>query len=428
MTLRILSLVLILSVGNVARSQQLAIQPEDAVKVNAEDQIDKPYVILISLDGYRFDYTERFQPPNLKRFIENGVEATSLIPCFPSKTFPNHYSIATGMYPENHDLVNNTFYAPDKQEIYKISNREVVEDGSWYKGTPLWVQAAKAGMVTSSFFFVGSEADIQGVRPTNYYQYDGSISNEKRIAQAIEWLRLPAEQRPHLITLYFSDMDDAGHRYGPNNDAKLNEALQKLDADLGVLFDAVAGIELPVNIIFVSDHGMAAVKSEDRIPVEALENDKLYQLVNSGPMVHVYLKEGAEESEVMRFLESKAENFEVYTTVDAPFFKSNPENPRLGDLVLISDFPHYFSGIRRIMMQKKNGVKVAGEHGFDPAIPVMHGIFYANGPAFKPGTQIPSFENIHIYPLVCNILGLEIPGNIDGRTAVLQGILTNGGN
>ncbi|MCB0642600.1 MAG: alkaline phosphatase family protein, partial [Phaeodactylibacter sp.] len=424
MILRFLSLVVLALTSLLLYAQPTVIQPADAVRINAPDQLDKPYVILISLDGYRYDYTARFQPPNLSRFIEQGVSANSLIPCFPSKTFPNHYSIVTGMYPEKHDLVNNTFYAPDKRALYKISNRAAVEDGSWYKGTPLWVQAGRAGMVSSSFFFVGSEADVGGLRPSNYYQYDGSVPNQTRIQQAIDWLRLPAETRPHLITLYFSDMDDAGHRYGPNDDEKLEAALLKLDTDLGLLFEAVNEMDLPVNIVIVSDHGMAAVKPEERIPTESLENDSLYRLVNSGPVVHVYLKEGTDLEETYQYMRSIAEHFQVYKTAEAPFFKNNPENPRLGDLLLIADYPHYFSGIRRIMMQRKNGVKVSGEHGFDPAIPDMHGIFYARGPAFKQGFEIPSFENIHIYPLICSILGLEIPGEVDGRAAVLRPLLS----
>ena len=167
---------------------QKNVQQTGMVVTNNNEHLKKPYVILISLDGYRYDYTERFQPPNLSRFIKEGVQAESMLPCFPSKTFPNHYSIATGMRPENHGLINNTFYDPEKDAIYKISDRKKVTDGSWYSGTPIWVQAARAGMVTASYFFVGSEADVQGVRPTYYYPYDGSVANQERTRQVVEWL------------------------------------------------------------------------------------------------------------------------------------------------------------------------------------------------------------------------------------------------
>jgi len=216
---------------------QKEVQQVEEVVINDDQHLDKPYVILISLDGYRYDYTERFQPPHLSKFVEDGIQAESMLPCFPSKTFPNHYSIATGMYPENHGLVNNTFYDPTKDAIYRISDREKVENGSWYGGTPLWVQAAKSGMVTASYFFVGSEADVQGIRPTYYHRYDGSIPNEERTAAVVEWLKLPATQRPHLITMYFSDMDDIGHRAGPNDDDALKETILDLDETLGDFFN-----------------------------------------------------------------------------------------------------------------------------------------------------------------------------------------------
>ena len=189
--------------------------------VNTAESIEKPYIILISLDGFRHDYVDTYNPPHLSSFINEGSQAASLIPSFPTKTFPNHYTIATGMYPDNHGLLANSYYDYNKKKTYSIGNRETVTDGSFYKGTPLWVNANSTGMVTASYFFVGTEADIQGVHPTYYYNYDGKVTNQERVDQAIKWLEMPEETRPHLITLYFSDMDDTGHRYGPNNKEKL---------------------------------------------------------------------------------------------------------------------------------------------------------------------------------------------------------------
>lgn len=409
--------------GNSLLAQGKMIQPASALRTNQAEKINQPYVLLISLDGYRYDYTDRFQPPNISRFINQGVQAHSLIPCYPSKTFPNHYSIATGMYPEKHRIVDNTFFDPQKEQLYKISDRNVVEDGSWYGGTPIWVQAARHGLVSASFFFVGSEADVQGVYPSYYYQYNGSIANEDRVLQVLDWLVMPEEERPHLITLYFSDMDDAGHAYGPNNDEKLKERLFALDATLGVLFNAVEKLDIPVNIIIVSDHGMADVPVDKMLSTEAFENDALYKTVSSGALTRIYLKEGANREEVYQFLQRKAEHFTVYKTEEAPYFKHNPQEERLGDLVLLPEAGYYFSSIRRILQLKKRGVSLTGQHGFDPAIPAMHGIFYAQGPAFKSGLVIPSFENVHIYPMMCRILGLPIPEDVDGRPEVLQGIL-----
>ena len=190
---------------------------------NSKASLEKPYVILISLDGFRWDYVEKYKPPHLSNFIKNGVKAESLIPSFPSKTFPNHYTIATGMYPDKHGIIGNSFFSYKKNTTYKLGNRETVEDGTFYGGTPIWILADKNQMVSASYFFVGSEADIQGKHPTYYKIYDGSIKNETRVTQALNWLALPKEKRPHLITMYFSDMDDTGHDFGPNNDTEIKK-------------------------------------------------------------------------------------------------------------------------------------------------------------------------------------------------------------
>ncbi|RMG78226.1 MAG: alkaline phosphatase family protein [Bacteroidetes bacterium] len=397
--------------------------PQKTVEKGASEAPDQPIVLLISLDGYRWDYTRRFNPPNLTRFVETGVQARSMWSCFPSKTFPNHYSIATGMYPENHNLVDNSFYDAEKNAVYKISNREMVEDGTWYGGTPIWVQAAKAGLVTASYFFVGSEADIQGIRPTYYRRYDGSVPNTRRVKQILEWLALPETERPRLITAYFSDMDDAGHRYGPDDDARLSETLDKLDGVLGKLFEGIKATGLPVNVIIVSDHGMMGVPVSQLIPVESVEDDDRYLSVSNGALIHLYLREGVSEKAVFEDLKNRENHWTVYSTKQMPYYQKNPGNPRLGDLIIVPETGWYFSGARQIGLLKAGGRKVVGHHGFDPELPEMHAIFYANGPAFKKGLTIEPFRNIHVYPLICSILGLPVPDEVDGDPKVLSGIL-----
>ncbi len=394
-----------------------------AAQQNLPEHFDKPYVILISLDGYRYDYTERFRPPNLTRLLERGVQAESMIPSFPSKTFPNHYTIATGCYPENHRLVNNTFYNPEKQEMYQIRNREVVEDGSWYGATPLWVLAEQNGMVAASYFFVGSEADVQQVRPSFYYRYDGSTPNRTRVQQALAWLQLPPGQRPHLITLYFSDMDDAGHRHGPNNDEKLKAALYDLDEVLGELFAGVAALDLPVNFIIVSDHGMAEVRPDKLLPLELLEDEERYRIANNGALAHIYLQDTSEREAVYARLKAREAHFRVYRTEEFPYYRTNRSSPLLGDLIVLPDFGFYLVNARRKAAAQKLAGSVFGEHGFAPEFKEMHAIFYAQGPSIKAGMTIPPFENIHVYPLVCRILGLPVPRGIDGDEAVLAPVL-----
>ncbi|MEZ4962098.1 MAG: ectonucleotide pyrophosphatase/phosphodiesterase [Saprospiraceae bacterium] len=390
---------------------------------NSKEALGKPYLLLISCDGFRWDYVERFQPQRLKDFIAKGVAAESMIPCYPSKTFPNHFSIATGMYPDHHGLVDNSFYSPNKKAEYRTRDREKVEDGSWYGGTPIWVQATKSGMVTASYFFVGSEADVQGIRPTYYHQYDGSVSNNDRVDAVLDWLKLPEKQRPHLITLYFSDMDDVGHRYGPHADEQLREALLKLDESLGRLFDGISATGLPVTTIIVSDHGMYAVPVDQLIATETVEDDDRYRTVSNGALIHFYLHDGVDKAAVFHDLKEKENHFRVYYTEEVPYFETPPTSENWGDIMAIPDAGWYFASQRTIGLRKTGGQKEIGEHGYDPGIKDLQGIFYANGPSIQKGLRIGSFKNIHVYPFMCKILGIDIPENVDGDLNILQGVL-----
>ena len=180
--------------------------------LNAPSQQDKPYVLLISLDGFRYDYAERDHATNLLALGKSGVTAKALIPSFPTTTFPNHYTIVTGLYPAHHGIVDNSFWDPARNAEFKSSDSaSSTTEGSWWGGTPLWVLAEQQGMRAASFFWPGSDAEIQHTRPTYYYKYDGKIPNDRRVEQVVEWLKLPKAERPHFITLYFSDVDHEGH-------------------------------------------------------------------------------------------------------------------------------------------------------------------------------------------------------------------------
>ena len=397
--------------------------PNAPQTINSKASQEKPYLILISLDGFRWDYVDRFQPPNLVAFIKDGVQAASLIPSFPSKTFPNHYTIATGMYPDKHGIIGNSFYSYNKEKLYQLGNRETVEDGEFYKGTPIWIAAEKEDMVSASYFFVGTEADIQGMHPSYYYNFDNSIKKEVRVQQALDWLQLPAANRPHMITLYFSDMDNTGHSYGPNNDAKLKASLLELDKHLGDLFKGINATGLPVNIIIVSDHGMAPMEASKYLPIEAIENNTLYTTINNGAIANIHPKETISVDDVYTYLKGKQENFKVYKTADTPGFEKIPKSKNWGELQVLPDTGYYFSTQKRIELSSQSDNKTFGVHGYDPELKDMHGIFYANGPAFKKGYTTNAVKNIHVYPLMTEILGLRNSPDIDGDLEQLKDVL-----
>ncbi len=400
------------------------LSPSNSIaNTNSKTAQKKPYVILVSLDGFRWDYVEKYHPPNLSSFIKNGVKAESLIPSFPTSTFPNHYTIATGLYPDKHGIIGNSFYSYNKNVTYDYKNGEMVEDGTFYEGSPIWVEANKANIVTASYFFVGSEADIQGIRPTYYYKFDNSVKNEVRVAQAVKWLRLPAKKRPHLITLYFSDMDNAGHKFGPNNDEEIKQALFNLDQNLGNLFKEVLATELPVNIIIVSDHGMVNQSTNKIIPIDSIANDDLFSTIENGTIVNIHPKKDVQIDTVLQYLRQKEDNFKTYKTENTPGFEYIPKNKDWGAIQLIPDYGYFFWNQKQKDLYVKNGITTIGMHGFDSKYKEMHGIFYANGPAFKDGYETTSIKNIHIYPLMCKILGLEIPKQIDGDINQIESVL-----
>lgn len=421
--LLVTSLTLILLITSYSCSKRITSNSKPITNSKSPLSEEKPYLILISLDGFRWDYVEKYHPPNLSSFIENGVKAESLIPSFPTKTFPNHYTIATGLYPDNHGILGNIFYDYKKGVKFNKRNSEMSEDGSFYGGSPIWVEAHKANIITASYFFVGTEANIQGIRPTYYYKFDGTIKNEVRINQAIEWMNLPDKSRPHFMTLYFADMDKAGHRFGATRDDVLEKELLQLDKNLGDLFKGLSATGLPVNIIIVSDHGMIDQSTTNLIPTESIENDDLYMTMDNGSIVNIHPNKSIGVDSVYSYLKQKEDGFRVYKTNETPGFESSPKSKNWGEIQLIPDFGYSFLDQRRIGLIVKNNVKTIGIHGIDSKHKEMHGIFYANGPAFKNDYKISSIKNIHIFPLMCEILGLETSELIDGELSQIKSVL-----
>lgn len=384
---------------------------------NDAKHIGKPIVILVSIDGYRHDYTQIFNPPNITQFFSQGAQAEALLSVYPSMTFTNHYAIASGMYTENHGLMANHFWDRERQEEYSMRDRSTVRDGSWYGGTPLWVAASEQGMVSATFFWVGSEADILGVHPDYYFDYDGRIQNRERVERVIEWLNLPDRQRPHFISLYFSSVDSMGHRHGPAAE-EVGQALLEIDQELGRLFRYIESSDLDINVLLVSDHGMVEAPPSHRIALDDFTNFDDFKVYASGPMAYFYSPSEERKQEVYKALKKHEdpERFRVYLREDVPErfrFSNHSASP---DILVEAEMP-YVVGPRERLFRLPRGM-----HGWDPQKDEMKSIFYARGPQIKNNVRIPEFENIHIYPFVLNILDLEIPKN-DGDLNVLKPIL-----
>lgn len=372
----------------------------------AQEKSDKSYVLLLSFDGFRHDYVDKYNAENFKKFIAEGSAAKSLIPSFPSKTFPNHYSIVTGMYPGNHGLVGNIFYDSIRNITYSIGNREVVEDPFYYGGTPLWQLTQQNGYESASYFWVGSEAPVKGSYPDYYYRYNEEIPNKERIEQVMKWLELPEEERPRFISLYFSLVDTEGHSTGPNS-RELTLSVKEADFLLGYLMEKLKEVDLPVDVIITSDHGMTEVNENSSIDPEPIFRliPSEAKTISDAIISQVYLPKEKVES-TYKTLKAKEDNFKVYKKGEMPENWHYNNNYRIGDILILADPGYIFNN------KSFSGNK--GVHGYDAyTTSDMHGILYARGPNINKGVLIEPIENINIYPLITKILGFENP-EIDG--------------
>ncbi|MFP4467627.1 MAG: ectonucleotide pyrophosphatase/phosphodiesterase [Bacteroidales bacterium] len=382
---------------------------------NSEDH--DTYVVMLSMDGFRWDYADRVHTPNLDRIAENGVKAEYVMPAFPSNTFPNHYTMATGLYPDNHGLVNNNFYCEELDMVYSMRDREAVENGAFYGGEPIWVTAEKQGMTSASYFWVGSEAPIQGVQPTYWKEYNTDDPFAARIDTVVSWLQLPVEQRPQLITLYFNEPDGRAHQTGPDS-PEIDALVEELDSLAGVMLDKFAALPIAdkLNLIVTSDHGMTEVTMEKYVDLEQyVDRDWLDIAFRSTPMMMWQPKEGMTDS-IYNILK-EVDHLSVWKTGELPERLNFGHNPRTLDMIVLAD-----SAWSLGWGEPSEYFNTGGAHGWDNANKDMHTIFYAQGPAFKSNHTHPPFELVDLYPLITRILGLE-PATVDGKIERVEGML-----
>jgi predicted AlkP superfamily pyrophosphatase or phosphodiesterase len=385
-------------------------------------QAETPYVLMVSFDGFRYDYMEMADTPNLDHIRDNGVKAESMQPVFPTKTFPNHYSIATGAYAGTHGLMSNSFYSYIFEDYYSMGDPAKVTDPKWYGSEPIWVTAERQGVKAASFFWVGSEAPIKGYLPSIVKQYDHGFPYDARIDSVMAWFQLPEDIRPHLVMLYFDQPDSDGHKLGPEN-PELIITIEYMDGILGQILTGIKSLPIgeEVNLILVSDHGMATVVEDQTIDISSfLPDPENLWGYSRGPITQLHLRDDSKDKivETAEAL-SNISHITTYTYEEIPE-RFHFKNENSGDLVLVADEGWIISG-------DGNPYSSAGTHGYDPAVKNMHGIFYAIGPHIRSNYQIGSFENVNVYPLICKLLDIEpykdAPDAPDGKLEVLEEIL-----
>ena len=372
-----------------------------------------PYVILISFDGFRWDYPNKGITPNITFMKEHGSSAASFQPAFPSKTFPNHLSIITGMYPAHHGIIFNIIDDPYTHKKFTLRDSTQVNNSYWYKGEAFWETAKRQGIKTASYFWPGSSVDLQYRRPDYFKYYKKSTPYENRIQKISEWLQLPAEERPHFLTLYFSAADDAGHRYGPNS-VQTDSAIIKLDNTLGLLFDQLKSINMmdSVNIILVSDHGMTPISKDRVINVDKLLSGYKFKHSNSGPVMMIQPEKNDIEK-VYEILKRNETHFTVYKREEMPEYFHFSDNPFIYDLIVVADLGWSALTNKGIKWIERGAAK--GNHGYDNHTMDMNGIFFAMGPSFKENYRTGTINCVDVYPLLCKIFNIFPNPNIDGK-------------
>ena len=381
----------------------------------------RPTVILVSLDGFRYDYLEKYDPPNLKSLARDGVQAKWMTPSFPSKTFPNHYTIATGLYPQDHGIVENNVWDKGFNATFTMGTREEVQNGRWWLGEPIWITAEKQGQKTAPFFWPGSEAEIAGTRPTYWKPYDEEVSNDARVDTILSWLDLPAGERPTFLTLYISDVDTAGHDFSPDS-TETRDAVLKVDNNIGRLVDGLKarGIFSQVNLIVVSDHGMATQYPTNFIVLDELFDTKLAEKIFwTNEIVSIFPKEGKEDAICETLRAKLPPQARIYRKAEMPARFHYSSGPRIAPLLVLPDEGWILLTRKRLEEKKAKGEMngLRGGHGYDNELESMRAIFIAHGSAFKKGVVIEPFENIQVYNVMARILGLT-PAPNDGNESV----------
>lgn len=367
-------------------------------------------VVLVSLDGFRWDYIEKHGAKNLAAIAKSGVRATKMRPVYPTKTFPNHISIITGLLPINHGVVDNRFCDTQRNECYSMGKGK--DDSTWFNGIPLWNLASMQGLKSAAYFWPESDARFNGMLPDYFYHYSKHSDYQNRIDQIIQWLTLPAAQRPQLVVSYFSLVDSMGHEYGPDAE-QTKQAVREVDVLMGQLQQRLNELEQNVNLVIVSDHGMSTVEPNQSIAISSLPKDDKFMVKNTGPRVLIYANKGTTKAEITAYkqhLTKAAKGRYTVLSDEQRKLYHYADNGRTGDIILQTTAPRSFANTGK--------VSYLGTHGYAYSED-MAATFIANGPAFKNSLVIDEVNNLDIYPLIAKVLGIKVLNAIDGDGATL---------
>ena len=390
-----------------------ATTPEHDDTTSDKAEIRDPVTILISIDGFRPDYLDRGITPNLSALAKKGIYGP-MRPSFPSKTFPNHWTLVTGKTPDHHGIVGNTMEDVARPgELFKMATKDPFW---WNQAEPIWITAEKQGVRTATMFWPGSEVEFDGIRPADWWPFNEKLSNDRRINAVVDWMRRPADIRPKLVTLYFDTVDTAGHYYGPAQSAKLHAAISEVDSEIGRLKQQLDSMGQPVNFVIASDHGMTETSPERIIYLDEIMPRDQYRLVEDGNYAGLEPLDGNIDALREAFVRPHP-HMQCWERDNIPPKFAYGTNPRVPSIlclpetgwVVYQDVPEWMTGI-------------GGGHGYDHRAPDMMAFFLASGPAIKAGGKLAAFDNVNIYSLVARLAGVK-PAASDGSLAPFEAML-----
>lgn len=384
-------------------------------------------LLLVSIDGYRADYITRGLSPTLAMLASDGVQASSMQPSFPSLTFPNHYTIVTGLRPDHHGIVNNTMVDATLGK-FSLGNRAAVSDGRWWnEGTPIWETAEAHGLRTATMFWPGSEAAIHGHHPDEWKTFNAAVTPDARVDQILAWLDQPVGKRPTFLTLYFDTVDHAGHEYGPDS-PEVNDQLRATDEAMARLVRGLKqrGLFDQVNLIVLADHGMAGVPAGHGVMMDTLIPTASVQTVSMGILAGFNPLAGTpaaarDFAAVEHTLEQPQQHMHCWDKTRVPARFAYGANPRVPQLLCLADVGWHITTSDYSVTHKGAHVSL-GEHGYDNADPLMRALFVAHGPAFRVDAKVPEFPNVDVYPLMTHLLDIPAMPN-DGDYDAVKGML-----
>lgn len=390
--------------------------PPPTARPDARVEARAPVTILISIDGMRPDLLGRGLTPNLDALAASGVSAV-MRPSFPTKTFPNHYTLVTGMTPDRHGVVDNYFEDPRKPgERFAYNDAKASADPFWWdEAEPVWVTAERAGVRTGTMFWPGSERAIRGVRPSDWLRFDDNITNAQRTRTVIDWMRRPAATRPGLVTLYFESVDVAAHNGGPESPTEA-AAVGEVDAQVGELVTALRDMGQPANIVVVSDHGMSPVSKSRVVQIADMVDPNAVRLITDGPYAAIEPVAGR-EAEVARGLLRPRAHVTCWRKSEIPVRFRYGRNPRVARFLCLAD-----EGWMVLDGAWKWTQDNRGEHGFDNELPGQQAVFIASGPGIRAAGRMQRFDNVEVYPLVARLAGV-VPLASDARGTVARSLL-----